>query len=109
MQLIVRRTYEELNGTSYYVLTTRLELTEEEQELVSRYKLEEITLIPADRNGVYPPSTITSQAQDSKRLNRTLPELMAIEQALRDACAKLPAMLDYCRSFDVDQIIKLPS
>jgi hypothetical protein len=106
MQLIVQRTHEQMSGTWYYILTTRLELTEDERGLVSRYKLEQHTLVPGDRNGLYGPSTIGSQMQDSKRLNQTLPELMNMEQILRDACAKLPAIFDYCRSFGVAQVVE---
>jgi hypothetical protein len=107
MQLIVKRTHEQLNETWYYILTTRLELTEEEQDLVLRYKLEEHTLTPGDAvYGTYSPSTISSQMQGSRRLERTLLGLEDTEQSLREACAKLPVLFDYCRSFDVDQVFE---
>jgi hypothetical protein len=106
MKLIVRRTHEDLNGTWYFVLTTRLDLSEEEQELVSRHKLEGHTLTPGHPGGVYGPSTIADQRQGSKRIFSTLPALMNYEQALQAACAEMPRLLNCCRSFGVDQIVE---
>ena len=101
----MKRTHEQLNETWYYILTTRLELTEEEQDLVSRYKLEEHELTPGDAVfGAYGPSTISSQVQGSRKLDRTLLGLKNTERGLREACALLPLRFDYCRSFDVDQV-----
>jgi hypothetical protein len=111
MQLILNRTYEATSdgARAYYWLTSRLELSEEEQQLVARYKLMDHVLTPGARSGVGGPSTIGSQMKEERRINSTLPELVNNEQILRNACAELPALFDYCRSFGVAQIVEYRS
>lgn len=107
MRLIVKRTHEQINGTWYFIHEARLQLTADEEALLAQYGLGDVVLLPGDRSGVYGPTTVGNQMAGTKRLNRTLPETMGYERSLQDACSQLPGMLNYCRSFNADEVIDI--
>ena len=104
MRLIITRSHEEPSpGEQYhspYVFHAFLELTYEEKELVAKYKLGEHILTKSK----YSMTTVEDLLSGRRSSTTSLDVTMGNERALRDACAELPRMFDYCRSFG-DQIV----
>jgi len=110
MRLIITRSYKERPpGEQYhspYIFHARLELTSEEKELVATYELGEHVLTRSE----YSMTTVKDLIKGG-RSNRTtsLDITMGNEQALRNACAALPEMFDYCRSFGKEIVVDYSS
>lgn len=102
MRLIINRQYQEPPpGASYgpqFKFRALLELTPEEKELVDNYKLGSHVLTRSQRGATTLGAVIAGTVEGTFALDVT----MGNEQALRDAVAQLPSMLDYCRSFGND-------
>lgn len=107
MRLIVNRSFDpngfDGKGTWPYVLMARVELTDEEKGLVSQYKLGDHILTQSQHSMTQLDDLLKG---DKKSHLPALETLIGNEQALRDACAQLPAMFACCRSFGVDEIIE---
>jgi hypothetical protein len=98
MRLVIKRWYEPpSSGSTHHSYRTHalLELSDEEQELVTRYGLGEHVLTQAK----YTVTTLADLIRGSNDFVMSVNVAMGNERALRDACANLPAIFDYCRSF----------
>ena len=105
MRLIITRSYDEPTpGEKYnspFRVHTRLELTPEEKELVAWYKLGGHVLTRSEYSMTTIDDLISGRSKGTKDLNVT----MGNEEALRNACAALPEMFEYCRSFGKEMIV----
>ena len=99
MRLIIKRWYEEPPpGEEYpspYRSNALLELTDEEKQLVAKYQLGGHVLTRSK----YSLTTLEDVMGGSNEFLSDLDIAIGNEQVLRDACANLPALFDYCRSF----------
>jgi hypothetical protein len=73
----------------------RLELTDEEKEIVARYHLGRHVLTSSK----YKVTRVDDVINGTTNGWSDLDVVMGNEQVLREACATLPAMFAYCRSF----------
>jgi hypothetical protein len=80
---------------SPYKSHARLVLTDEETDIVTKYKLGEHVLTTAK----YSITKVDDVIRGTTNAWSDLDIVIRNEQVLRDACATLPSMLDYCRSF----------
>lgn len=105
MRLTIARSYDEPTpGEGYsspFRVHARLELTSEEKELVTRYKLGGHVLTRSEYSMTTIDDLISGRSKGTKDLDVT----MGNEQALRNACAALPEMFEYCRSFGKEMIV----
>jgi hypothetical protein len=107
MELIIRRRFEPKAGAQYstpYRAYFNLKLTEEEQTLIATYGLEDHILTQSK----YSITTVGDVIRGASEMVGSLNVLIGNENALRSACAELPAMLDYCRTFGSELNIALP-
>ena len=109
MRLIITRSYEEQPpGKEYhspYIFHALLELTFEEKELMATYKLGEHVLTRSE----YSMTTVEDLIKGRSNRTTSLDVTMGNEQALRNACAALPGMFDYCRSFGKEIVVEYSS
>ena len=108
MQLIMKRRFEPEHklpsGTSWpYVVQIKLELTDEERKLIEKFKLGDHVLSQKQ----YSMTTLSNVIAGTTERCPSLDTLIGNETVIRDACAALPAMLDYCKSFGTDLTISL--
>jgi hypothetical protein len=115
MKLIISRTKRELKGAfggskgTEFVLRYSLELTQEETKLVDEYALRSHALTISEIRGV----TITSNTIGELVKGRIsvvsdLAELIRDEMLIKEACDGLPALFEFCKSFNIDQAIEYP-
>ena len=98
MQLIIRRVFNPDASAKYpspYAATWQLDLSEEERKLIEAYGLDSHVLT----TGQYSSTTVGDVIKGKTEKLKYLDVLMGNEKALRNACAELPALLDFCRSF----------
>jgi hypothetical protein len=102
MRLVIKRWYEAPPpGERYaspYKAHALLELTAEEAELVAKYDLGGYVLTRSK----YSMTTLNDVVKGSNEFVSDIGLAVGNEQVLRDACAGLPAIFDYCRSFGSD-------
>jgi hypothetical protein len=98
MQLIISRDFDpdaNSNHLSPYEATFQLDLSEEERKLIEAYGLGTHVLTTSQ----YSATTVDDVIKGTTERLSYLDLLIGNEKALRNACAELPALLDYCRSF----------
>lgn len=98
MELIIERRFEPEPGAEYslpYRAMLTLKLTDEEQKLVTAFGLEYHVLTRSK----YSATTVADAIRGASERVGSLDVLIGNENAMRAACAELPAMLEYCRSF----------
>lgn len=115
MRLIVNRSQQPLKGMLggskgvQFTLRCRLELTQEEAELVRVYRLDEYPLtyrsVQGDR---VPGETISSLVRGSSQTITDVTTLIANENVVKKACDELPVLFEVARSFGGDEIIEYP-
>jgi len=90
-----------------FTLTVRLELSDEERELVARYKLDYYPVL------VPPPSTpskgtIASLVTGESQTLSDVTTLVHNERIVKEACDDLPLLFDVVRSFGGEEVIDYP-
>jgi hypothetical protein len=104
MRLIIKRWYEPAPpGKQYhspYRASAVLELTEDEKAVVRKYELGKHVVIQSK----YSLTTIDDLIGGHNEFLSDVDIAMRNEQVLRDSCAGLPAMFEYCRTFGGEQI-----
>jgi hypothetical protein len=109
MRLIITRSYEEQPpGDQYgwnYQFRALLELTAEEKELVAKYKLGEHILTESK----YSTTTVEDLIRGDFNVTRSIDVAIGNEQALRNACAALPEIFNYCRSYGNEIVVEYSS
>jgi hypothetical protein len=99
VRLIVQRRYEPPKpGEQYpspFKSHARLELTAEEAEIVAKYNLGDHVLTTSK----YKVTRVDDVIKGTTNSWSDLDVVMGNEQVLRDACAGLPSLISYCRSF----------
>jgi len=108
MNLVINRRYEPdhklSTGTSWpYVSVIKLDLTDEERDLVDRFKLGDHVLSRKQ----YGMTQLKDVIKGVQERTPSLDVLIGNENVLRSACAELPAMLNFCRSFGSETKIPL--
>jgi len=98
VRLVIKRWYEPAPpGKQYhspYRTHVLLELSDEERDLVARYGLGEHVLTTSQHSI----TTLADVLQGKHGIVGAIDVAMNNEQVLRDACASLPGIFDYCRS-----------
>jgi hypothetical protein len=99
MRLVVQRQYQPPPpGEQYpspFKSHAHLELTEDEKEIVATYQLGQHVLTTSK----YKVTRVDDVIKGTTNAWSDLDVVMNNERVLRDACATLPAMIEYCRSF----------
>ncbi len=108
MKLVIKRRFEPdhklSSGTSWpYVSEIKLDLTDEERELIDRFKLGDHVLSQKQYSMIQLKNVISGTQERTPSLD----VLIGNEEVLRTACAALPAMLDFCRSFGSEITVPL--
>jgi hypothetical protein len=108
MELIIKRRFEPdhtlSSGSSWpYVSEIKLDLTDEERELIDRFKLSDHVLSQKQYSMTQLKDVIDGHLERTPSLD----VLIGNENVLRTACAALPAMLDFCRSFGSEVAVPL--
>lgn len=104
MRLVIKRWYEPPTPGDQYPSPYRaraiLELTEEEKSLIEKYKLGNQVLMSAK----YSRTTLDDVIRGHDEFQSNVDTTMGNEKVLRNACASLPELLEYCRSFGSSEI-----
>jgi hypothetical protein len=108
MQLVIKRRFEPdhklSSGSSWpYVSEIKLDLTKEERALIERFKLGDHVL-SRKQHGM---TQLKDVIRGTSERTPSLDVLIGNENVLRSACAELPAMLDFCRSFGSEMTVPL--
>jgi hypothetical protein len=109
MRLIIKRSYEPPSpGEEYsfpFVTHAFLELTDEEKEIINKYQLGKHVLTQSK----YSITTLEDVVGGDRSVDSELDIAIRNEQVLRDACASLPTLFDYCRSFGKEIVFEYSS
>jgi len=108
MKLVIKRHFEPdhrlPSGSSWpYVAEIRLDLTDQERELVDQFKLGDHVLTRKQHSMTQLKDVIRGIQERTPSLDI----LIGNEDALRGACAGLPALLEFCRSFGSEITVPL--
>jgi hypothetical protein len=108
MQLVIQRRFEPdhklSSGSSWpYVSVIKLDLTDEERELIDRFKLGDHVLSQKQ----YSMTQLKDVIRGTQERTPSLDVLIGNEDVIRRACAALPAMLEFCRSFGSEIVVPL--
>jgi hypothetical protein len=87
-----------------FSLTTRVEFTSEEQNLLEHYKMWTYSLFTRGQM----PVTIRDLAQGDSQTVDNVEILLRNEETVKDALDAIPALLDVLRSFGGDEVIDYP-
>lgn len=110
MRLVVSRAQEDRKGMLgghkgvLFRLYTRLELTEEEEELLSHYKMWNYSLF----NRGQMPVTIKDLAEGDLQTVENVEILLRNEEIVKRALDQLPLLMEVLRSFGGEEIIEYP-
>jgi hypothetical protein len=115
VKLIINRSQQDMKGMLgghkgvQFTLKYRLVLTNDEAELVQRYKLEFYPLTVRQVQGTtVPGSTIGDLVRGQSNVVSDVTELIRRENVIKNACDELPVLFDVCRSFGGDEIVEYP-
>lgn len=115
MRLVINRSQEQKKGMLggnkgvEFTLRYRLELTQEEQNLVSTYKLESYPLTFVTVQGTrVPDDTISNLTAGRSQTVTDVTTLLRNEDVIKGACDSLPPLFDVVRSFGGDEVIDYP-
>jgi len=115
VRLIISRNQQDVKGVFgghkgvQFTLGYRLELTQEEAELVRRYNLGSHTLTTRVIDGVSVPATTLAELMAGR--DQTVSDVTTLvnnERVIKDACDELPVLFDVCRSFGGDEVVEYP-
>jgi hypothetical protein len=113
MKLIIKRDQKAQTGFlgghkgMTFILTTRLELSPQEQELVKKYKAEDHPLTFSDHDGVQlPKNTVTSLMRGTTVEVSDITVLLNNEQVIKDACKEFRNLLDVMATFGGEEVIE---
>ena len=115
MRLVITRSQQDMKsmfgghkGVSF-TLGYRLELTYDEAELVTRYKLGEYPLTWSTVSGTrVPDDTIQNMVQGRSQTVSDVTTLLSNEGVIKDACDQLPTLFEVCRSFGGSEVVEYP-
>jgi hypothetical protein len=102
MLLILRRSYDRKG----FGLEARLQLSDEERNIVGQYNLSNHTLLLSQAAHVTVADVIRGW---SYKFGGNLEHAMDWEGGLRSKCAELPDLISYCRSLGSDIVVELGS
>jgi hypothetical protein len=92
-----------------FTLKYRLELTQEEADLVKKYNLHDYALTYTNFNeGEVPDDTIRRMCEGR---TQTLPDVTTLiknEEIIKNSCDSLPILFAMCRTFGGDEVIEYP-
>ena len=115
MKLIINRSQHDQKGMLgghkgvNFTLRYRLVLTEEERQLVERYRLNGHTITTRTFQGREIPGTsIADMVQGQSSIVTDVTHLIREENVIKNACDELPVLFDICRSFGGDEVIDYP-
>ena len=115
MKLVIQRSQQDVKGMLgghkgvSFTLSYRLILTDEEHELVRRYKLEEYPVTWSTSQGVrYPDDTIANMAAGRAQTLADATTLINNENIVKDACDNLPVLFEIVRTFGGEEVIEYP-
>lgn len=115
MRLVIERSQQEVKGAFgkskgiSFTLSHRIELTDEERELVRKYKLEDYPLTFTSYQGTSIPSdTISNSVVGRSQTVTDVTTLLGNERIIKDACDQLPVLFEVCRSFGGREVIDYP-
>jgi hypothetical protein len=115
MKLVIERDQEQRRGMLggnkgvAFTLSYRLELTEEEEELVERYRLMDYPLTWRNVSGTRTPDdTIGNMVQGRTQTVSDVMTLMRNEEIVKDACDSLPVLFSVVTTFGGSETIAYP-
>ena len=115
MRLVISRRQEDVKGMLgghkgvSFTLAYRLELTSEEKELVSRYKLGDYPVTWRNIQGTQTPDdTIMNMTDGRSQTLSDVTTLLRNETIVKDACDSLPTLFEVVRTFGGDEVIEYP-
>jgi hypothetical protein len=92
-----------------FTLAYRLELTPEEAELVSRYKLSDYAVTWKSVQGSQvPDDTIANMIAGRSQTISNVTTLLKNESVVKDACDNLPPLFEVVRTFGGDEVVDYP-
>lgn len=108
MKLVIKRRFEPdhrlSSGTSWpYVSEIKLDLTDEERDLIDRFRLGDHVLSRKQHSMTQLKNVISGIQERTPSLE----VLIGNEDVLRSACTALPAMLDFCKTFGSEITVPL--
>lgn len=115
MRLIISRRQQDVKGMLgghkgvSFTLAYRLELTSEETELVSRYKLSDYPVTwRAGQSGQLPDDTIANMIAGRSQTISDVTTLLKNESVVKNACDSLPPLFEVVRTFGGDEVVDYP-
>jgi hypothetical protein len=115
MRLVVSRSQQDVKGMLgghkgvSFTLQYRLELTTEETDLVSRYRLGSYALTWTSVQGTkVPDDTIANMVAGRSQTVQDVTTLLRNERIVKDACDELPTLFEVCRTFGGSEVIDYP-
>jgi hypothetical protein len=115
LRLIISRRQQDIKGMLgghkgvSFTLAYRLELTPEESELVSRYKLGEYPVTWHSLQGQrMPDDTIQNMVAGRSQTLSDVTTLLNNENIVKDACDSLPTLFEVVRTFGGDEVVDYP-
>jgi hypothetical protein len=110
MRLIIKRRQQDMKGMLgghrgvQFTIDYRLELTQEEAELVRRYKLENYPITTQGASIL----TLDAYTRGQSQTVTDVTTLVKNENIIKEACDELPVLFDVCRSFGGDEVVEYP-
>jgi hypothetical protein len=110
MRLVISRRQQDLKGMLgghkgvQFTITYRLDLTQEETELVRRYKLDDYPVTSMGASIL----TLAAYVRGQSQTVSDVTTLVKNERIIKEACDQLPVLFDVCRSFGGDEIVEYP-
>jgi hypothetical protein len=115
VRLIISRRQQDVKGMLgghkgvSFTLAYRLELTPEETELVSRYKLAAYPVTWKSVQGSrLPDDTIENMVAGRSQTISDVTTLLKNESVVKDACDGLPPLFEVVRTFGGDEVVDYP-
>lgn len=114
MKLVIRRDQKAQTGLlgghkgMTFLLTTRVELSPDEQELVKRYKAENhpLTFATTREGTQIPKDTITGLMRGVTEEVKDITVLLNNEEVIKNACKEFKVLLDVMASFGGEEVIE---
>jgi hypothetical protein len=92
-----------------FTLSWRLVLTDDEQNLVDRYKLHDYPLTWQSARGERVPSeTLTTLTRGGSQTLGDVATLVANEEVIKSACDQLPPLFEIASTFGGEEVIEYP-
>ncbi|MGB7983392.1 MAG: hypothetical protein WCF36_21650 [Candidatus Nanopelagicales bacterium] len=115
MRLHISRSQQDVKGRFggskgvSFTLAYRLELTAEESNLVTRYRLEDYPLTWVTVQGTrIPDDTIAGMVTGRTQTVQDVTTLLSNERIVKDACDELPVLFEVCRTFGGSEVVDYP-